>query len=160
MLTRTRWEVGDAVRVVRNVRNDGTYPGAPMGELLIRRGSVGHVVDIGTFLQDQIIYAVHFLEAGKIVGCREEELIDIDAPWRPSRYEVRERVRAARALIIDGQTVVGIGAIGEILKVIRETEPPVYHLHFDCQPGRIFAVPEAALSPSILPVARDDGCGS
>ena len=77
----TRWQCGDAVRVTRNVRNDGTYPGQPTGAPLIRRGSIGHVIDIGTFLQDQIIYSVHFLDAGRIVGCREEELIDTDAEW-------------------------------------------------------------------------------
>ena len=31
----TRWQCGDAVRVTRNVRNDGTYPGQPTGAPLI-----------------------------------------------------------------------------------------------------------------------------
>ena len=35
--------------------------------------------------------------------------------------------------------------IVEVMRVLRDGEAPVYHLHFDCQPGRIFAVPEAAL---------------
>ncbi|MCX8017286.1 MAG: nitrogen fixation protein NifZ [Rhodocyclaceae bacterium] len=141
-----RWDFGDAVRVVRNVRNDGTYPGVATGELLVRRGSIGHVVDIGTFLMDQIIYSVHFLDTGKVVGCRQEELIGLDEPWVPSRFEVRERVRAAKALVVAGEALVPVGTVGEILKVVRESEPPVYHLHFDCQPGRIFAVPEGALA--------------
>jgi nitrogen fixation protein NifZ len=64
----TQWDIGASVRVVRNVRNDGTYPGAETGDLLIRRGSVGTIVDVGTFLQDQIIYSVHFLDADRIVG--------------------------------------------------------------------------------------------
>ena len=70
---RTRWDLGDSVRVVRNVRNDGTYPGAELGALLIRCGSTGTVIDVGTFLMDQIIYTVHFLEVDRIVGCREED---------------------------------------------------------------------------------------
>ena len=49
---RPRFEYGDEVRVTRNVRNDGTYPGLETGQLLIRRGSTGHVRDVGTFLQD------------------------------------------------------------------------------------------------------------
>ena len=57
----TRWDLGDDVRVIHNVRNDGTYPGEQVGALLIRRGSTGTIIDIGTFLQDQIIYTVHFL---------------------------------------------------------------------------------------------------
>ncbi|MCX8086718.1 MAG: nitrogen fixation protein NifZ [Rhodocyclaceae bacterium] len=146
MIEGAKWDFGDAVRVVRNVRNDGTYPGAATGELLIKRGSIGHVVDIGTFLIDQIIYSVHFLEAGKIVGCREEELIGADEPWVESRFEVRERVRAALTLASGGEVLVPAGSIGEILKVVRETDPPTYHLHFDCRPGRVFAVPEAALT--------------
>jgi nitrogen fixation protein NifZ len=145
MIAGALWDFGDAVRVARNVRNDGTYPGIATGELLVRRGSVGHVVDIGTFLQDQIIYSVHFLDIGKVVGCRQEELLDIDDPWVPSRHEVRERVRAARALVAGGEELVPAGAEGEILKVLRDSDPPTYHLHFDCRPGRVFAVPEAAL---------------
>lgn len=141
-----RWDYGDAVRVTRNVRNDGTYPGAATGDLLVRRGSVGHVVDIGTFLQDQVIYSVHFLDIGRVVGCREEELIGASEAWVPSRHEVRERVRASRPLVAAGEELVPAGAIGEIMQVIREGDPPTYHVHFaECQPGRVFAVPEAAL---------------
>ncbi len=147
MIEGALWDFGDAVRVVRNVRNDGTYPGVPIGELLVRRGSVGHVVDIGTFLQDQIIYSVHFLDAGKVVGCRQDELIGLDEAWTPSRYEVRDRLRTTRTLTVQGEKLVPIGAIGEVMKVIRDSDPPAYHMHFDCQPGRLFAVPEQALAP-------------
>jgi len=148
------WDFGDAVRVTRNVRNDGTFPGAVTGELLVRRGSVGNVVDIGTFLQDQVIYSVHFLDINRIVGCREEELIGADDPWVPSRYEVRERVLANKALVANGAELVPVGALGEVMQVIRDNDPPTYHLHFECQPGRFFAVPEAALNP--LPGKRED----
>ena len=51
-----RWEYGEAVRLTRNVRNDGTYPGLEPGDPLVRRGSIGYVVDVGTFLQDQMIH--------------------------------------------------------------------------------------------------------
>ncbi len=47
-----RYNYGVAVRVIRNVRNDGTYPGMDTGDFLVRRGSVGYVVNVGTFLQD------------------------------------------------------------------------------------------------------------
>ena len=43
-----RWDFGEGVRLIRNVRNDGTYPGMATGAPLVRRGSVGHVVDVGT----------------------------------------------------------------------------------------------------------------
>jgi nitrogen fixation protein NifZ len=141
------WDYGDAVRVTRNVRNDGTYPGIATGELLVRRGSVGHVVDVGTFLMDQVIYSVHFLEIGRIVGCREEELIGAEAEWKPSRFETRERVRAGRPLTAGGETLVPENGIGEVLKILYQDGGVAYHVHFDSQPGRVFAVPEAALKP-------------
>ncbi len=154
MIAGALWDFEDTVRVTRNVRNDGTFPGTATGELLVRRGSVGHVIDVGTFLQDQIIYSVHFLDINRIVGCRQEELIGADDPWVPSRYEVRERVHAGKALVANGEELVPVGAIGEVLQVNRESDPPSYHMHFECQPGRVFAVPESALNP--LPGKRED----
>jgi len=144
----TEFDVGDVVRVVRNVRDDGTVPGATRGELLVRRGSLGHVVDIGTFLMDQIIYSVHFLDANRIVGCREEELLAADAPWAESAFETRERVRNLRALSIDGEVRVPVGAVGEVLKVIRDKADDIaYHVHFEVFPGRTLQVRERALGP-------------
>ena len=150
---RTRWDLGDTVRVVRNVRNDGTYAGAAMSDLLVRRGSVGAVVDIGTFLMDQIIYTVHFLDVDMIVGCREEEVIGAEEPWVPSRFESREKVRAGKRLMLGEDAQIPLGAIGEVLKVLRDeaSSTVLYHMHFDCLPGRTLAVPESALSP-----LRDD----
>lgn len=152
----SKWDIGNTVRVIRNVRNDGTFGNAAMGDLLIRRGSVGAVVDIGTFLQDQVIYSVHFLDADRIVGCREEELIGGDEAWVPCAFETRERVRASRILALGDDLRVPLGAIGEVLRVVREEVPAeaacneptvVYHIHFECLPGRTLAVPEAALMP-------------
>lgn len=141
----TRWDLGDDVRVVRNVRNDGTYPGEQVGALLIRRGSTGTVIDIGTFLQDQIIYTVHFLDVDRIVGCREEELIGSDEAWFPSLFESREKVRADRILALTSDARIPRGAVGEVLHVVRKPDGILYHIHFDCLPGRTLAVPESAL---------------
>ena len=96
-----KYDYGSEVRLTRNVRNDGTYPGKDVGTLLIRRGAVGAVYDVGTYLQDQLIYRVHFLEEGKTVGCREEELIPASDPWIPNRFEFREKVQSHQA--IDGR---------------------------------------------------------
>jgi nitrogen fixation protein NifZ len=138
-----RFALGDAVRVTRNVRDDGTYPGASRGTLLVRRGSIGHVVDIGTFLQDQIIYSVHFLDSGRIVGCREQELIGADEPWVPSRFESREKVVAAKTLSVKGELRAAAGTVGEVLKVVRDAPGGVqYQVHF---PGWVLQVPESAL---------------
>lgn len=148
----SRWQYGDDVRVIRNVRNDGTYPGMATGAPLIRRGSVGTVVDVGTFLQDQIIYSVHFLTDDRIVGCREEELIDLSEEWVPSRYEFREWVCLGVELPLADGTRLASGARGEILKVLRaagtsERTPVAYHVHFADLPGRLLQIPEALLVP-------------
>ena len=139
-----RFDYGDPVRVIRNVRNDGTYPGLEVGAFLVRRGSVGYVQNVGTFLQDQVIYSVHFLEEQKLVGCREEELIPADAPWVPSRFEFRDKVRSRLTLAVNGEIVAPAGSGGEVLKVIRDEEANrvLYHVRF---PGRTLLVPEASL---------------
>jgi nitrogen fixation protein NifZ len=143
-----RWDYGEAVRLTRNVRNDGTYPGLDPGAPLVRRGSIGYVVDVGTFLQDQIIYSVNFLEEGKIVGCREEELIGADEPWTPSSFEFRDKVRATRQLAIDGEVLVSAGDAGEVIRVVRDAPGGVaYHIHFDALPGRLLLIPEPLLEP-------------
>jgi len=143
-----RWDYGEAVRLTRNVRNDGTYPGMDPGEFLVRRGSVGYVIDVGTFLQDQVIYSVNFLDEGRVVGCREEELIGADDPWTPSRFEFREKVRAIKGLSVGGEVLIETGATGEVMKVIRDNPAGViYHIHFDSLPGRLLQIPEPLLEP-------------
>ncbi len=138
------FDYGEEVRVLRNVRNDGTYPGLATGTLLIRRGATGFVRDVGTFLQDQIVYSVHFLSEDMLVGCREEELQLATDPWVPSRFEFRDRVSARIPLGIQGKVLVERGATGEVLKVIRDAPDGVaYHVYFDgCS---TLQVPESAL---------------
>ncbi len=140
-----RFEYGEAVRVTRNVRNDGTYPGMEVGALLIRRGSVGNVIEVGTFLQDQVIFTVHFLNHGRMVGCRLEELIGADEPWHPSRFEFRDKVLCAVDLGMQGRILFAKGTEGEVLKVLRDSERIQYHVAFQ---GRLLQVPEAALAPA------------
>ncbi|MBL6987902.1 MAG: nitrogen fixation protein NifZ [Methylobacter sp.] len=140
-----RFEFGESVRVTRNVRNDGTYPGMEVGDLLVRRGSVGNVLEVGTFLQDQVIFTVHFLDQGRMVGCRLEELISIDEPWNPSRFEFRDKVVCTMNLSLQGNVVFEKGSEGEVFKVIRDNEQIQYHVSFL---GRILQVPESALAPA------------
>ncbi len=149
---RPLYDYGDEVRVLRNLRNDGTFPGQPTGTLLVRRGSTGYVRDVGTFLQDQIIYSVHFLDSDRIVGCREEELQPASEPWTPSRFEAREKVAARIALGRGGRVLVDQGAVGEVIKVLRgpadheQAGEVAYHVLF---PGcSLLQVPESALEPA------------
>ena len=148
------FDYGAEVRVIRNIRNDGTYPGEKTGNLLVRRGSVGYVRSRGTFLQDQVIYEVHFIAEGRLVGCREEELIDAAEEWIPSRFEFREQVQAAKRLSANGEILVDIGDVGQIIKVLRHHQNGVaYHVRF---PGRTLLVPESALDTAELPQHLDE----
>ena len=140
-----RFDFGEDVRVTRNIRNDGTYPGMEVGELLIRRGSVGNVVEVGTFLQDQVIFTVHFLQQGRMVGCRLEELLGLDEAWQPSRFEFRDQVLCGIDLAIKGEILVQRETQGEVVKVLRDLDPVQYHVLFR---DRVFQVPEPALMPA------------
>ncbi len=137
-----RFDYGQEVRLTRNVRNDGTYPGMDVGALLIRRGAVGCVYDVGTYLQDQLIYRVHFIDDGRTVGCREEELIPAEAEWIQNRFEFRDKVVSTLPLSAAGEEVVSVGQTGEVQKVLREPGLILYHVRFG---ERTFQVPEAAL---------------
>jgi nitrogen fixation protein NifZ len=139
-----RFDYGDAVRVIRNIRDDGTYPGLARGRLLVRRGSIGHVRDVGTFLQDQVIYAVHFLDGEqRLVGCRETELIAADEPWVPNRFEFHEWVYARLTLTVNGRIAVPNGAPGQVEKVLRDLPAGImYQVRFA---ERVLQVPEDAL---------------
>jgi nitrogen fixation protein NifZ len=67
-------DLGNRVRVLKKIRNDGTFPGKDKGALLAEPGDVGFVVSIGTYLQRAYIYSVHFLESNKVIGCLGREL--------------------------------------------------------------------------------------
>lgn len=65
---------GEKVKAKRTIRNDGTYAGKEIGEILAKKGEIGYVVSIGTFLQQFYIYGVEFMESGNRVGMKRKEL--------------------------------------------------------------------------------------
>ncbi|NJK33836.1 MAG: nitrogen fixation protein NifZ [Oscillatoriales cyanobacterium SM2_2_1] len=72
------FEIGQKVRLIKTIRNDGTFAGREKNEVLARKGDVGYVIAIGTFLQSFYIYSVHFIELGHVIGCRARELEALD----------------------------------------------------------------------------------
>jgi nitrogen fixation protein NifZ len=96
---------------------------------------------------DQIIYSVHFLQPNRLVGCREEELLDLNDIWVDSAFETRDRVRNKHGLTVRGELKVPAGSIGEILMVLRDGDEnrASYHVHFDCFAGHPLIIREAAL---------------
>lgn len=73
-----RFEPGQKVQSTKVVKNDGTFLGRELGEVLVKKGEVGYVRDVGTFLQRYYIYAVEFIERGAVVGMRARELRSIE----------------------------------------------------------------------------------
>lgn len=69
-----QFQEGQKVRSLALIRNDGTYPNAAVGEVLIEPGAIGYVHHIGTFLARYYIYAVEFVKEGRLVGMRAKEL--------------------------------------------------------------------------------------
>lgn len=73
-----RFNYGERVISRFVVRNDGTYRGKDIGDVLVRKGEIGYVSSIGTFLQRYYIYAVEFVDSGNRVGMRGRELVSLD----------------------------------------------------------------------------------
>lgn len=72
------FDFGMKVRARRTIRNDGTYCGKDIGEVLCTKGEEGYVVHIGTFLQQFYIYGVEFIGSGHRVGMKRKELEAVD----------------------------------------------------------------------------------
>jgi len=72
------FDYGEKVRAKRTVRNDGTYAGREIGDILVKKGDEGYVVSIGTFLQQFYIYGVEFAATGNRVGMKRKELEPIE----------------------------------------------------------------------------------
>lgn len=69
-----KFDLNQKVKLRKLIRNDGTFPGKEVGAHLAKKGDVGYIVGIGTYLQTAYIYSVHFLETNYIVGCLGKEL--------------------------------------------------------------------------------------
>lgn len=83
------FDLGQKVKARKHIRNDGTFPGREIGEILIRKGEEGYVAGIGTFLQQFYIYSVDFIEPGCIVGMKGSELVALE-PRRDTPEEVED----------------------------------------------------------------------
>lgn len=70
---------GEKVRAKRTIRNDGTYAGKEIGDILAKKGEEGYVASIGTFLQQFYIYGVEFPESGNRVGMKRKELEPVNS---------------------------------------------------------------------------------
>ncbi len=76
-----KFKLGQKVKLIEDVVNDGTYPHAPIGTLMMPKGEIGYIKDMGEFLQVIRVYEVHFVGSNmevEVLGCREHELEAVD----------------------------------------------------------------------------------
>ncbi|QJT80654.1 nitrogen fixation protein NifZ [Kosakonia sp. MUSA4] len=139
---RQKFDFGEEVRVTRAIRNDGTMRGFARGDLLVRRGSTGFVREWGTFLMDQIIYQVHFLDDDLVVGCREQELLPLSVPWHAGQFQYGDRVACRHPLSVNGEVVIAAGEHGRIEGTDQGESGESYTVTFS---GRWFRVPASAM---------------
>ncbi|MDR0579085.1 MAG: nitrogen fixation protein NifZ [Campylobacteraceae bacterium] len=97
--SRPKFFVGQKVKLLKDIKNDGTYPYLKIGELMMRAGAVGYVRKIGEFLQVIRVYEVHFMDLNaivEVVGCKDNELEALepykdieaeDAKWLENYYK-------------------------------------------------------------------------
>lgn len=115
-----RFEMGDEVRVVRNIRNDGTVFGKEKGDLLVEAGTVGVVRSIGYFLQDQVIYQVYFPKLDRQIGARNNEVIAANVPWQPNPFHRSEKVLLTKHLAHQGEVFAHKGQSAEVIDFERD----------------------------------------
>jgi len=72
------FEYGEKVKSLKTIRNDGTFAGKEIGDILVKKGDIGYVTSIGTFLQQFYIYGIEFIEHGYRVGMKGRELESLD----------------------------------------------------------------------------------
>ncbi len=86
---KAKFFLGQKVKLLEDVKNDGTYPYLQIGEVMIQKGSIGYIRSVGDFLQVIRVYEVHFLDAEavvEVIGCREHELEAME-PYRDLEAE-------------------------------------------------------------------------
>ena len=80
-------------------------------------------------------------------------------PTSRGRLRVSSSVKRffqAKGLSVGGELLVARGAVGEVIKVIRDAPGGVaYHIHFESLLGRLLQIPEDALEP-LLAEEHDD----
>ncbi len=117
-----RFHCGHQVRVVRNIRNDGSFTQLDKGALLIDAGATGIVHSSGYFLQDQVIYQVYFPKSNRVVGVRDTEVIDATLPWVPCLFRSLDKARLRVALKMFEDIIARKGDVVEVQRVERNLE--------------------------------------
>jgi len=72
-----KFQWGQRVKALIDLRNDGSFPDAPAEGLLVGIGDTGEIVQVGTHTDSNVpVYLVEFGER-LVVGCLEEEIVPL-----------------------------------------------------------------------------------
>ncbi|MDT8446603.1 MAG: nitrogen fixation protein NifZ [bacterium] len=143
-----KFAIGQKVRLVSPIHNDGTLYGAKRGEQLQEAGDFGFVRNVGYFLDD-LVYEVDFVEKGRFLGCKERELIDFEQPWEPPKYEPGIRIKATADLTKNGELLWPKGAQGKItVRTYLDGRGYIYEVRFDQDPSQLSLLFEPQLEPA------------
>ncbi|TXR53038.1 nitrogen fixation protein NifZ [Reinekea thalattae] len=151
---RPLFDYGDEVRVIKNIRNDGTLQGG-RGQLLVRRGTTGFIRQAGYFQQDQIVYQVHFLDSNQLVGCRESELATASEDWIYNEFEYGDKAQLTLALSVAGERIANRGDTVSVLAVDRSKQQIHYRIQLIEHDIDVPARALTAVSPPSLPESNN-----
>ena len=84
METETTRQALEFLTNVFHVSDPSEARGREIGDILVQKGEVGYVRDIGTFLQQFYIYAVEWIDSATVVGMRGKELASLDRADAPA----------------------------------------------------------------------------
>ncbi len=70
-----KFQWGQPVLAAADLYNDGSFPDKEGDALLVKGGSRGEIVQVGSHEETSTpVYLVEFQEEGLVVGCLEEEI--------------------------------------------------------------------------------------
>ena len=79
---------GTKVRSTKYIKNDGTYAGKDVGDVLVQKNDWGYVRDVGMYLQRYYVYAVEFVEDPAYASPRAIALVPKDEQRDIELYEI------------------------------------------------------------------------
>lgn len=138
---------GDRVRLVFDIKNDGTLFGKKRGVQLQKAGETGYIArrDI---LNDDVIYSVHFLGSNKVIGCKEKELISAELDWKPPAFKKGDQAKSIVDLVYKGKRFSAKGSKGKITAVrFLPKLGFIYETLFEDSNGLYCLVTESQLTP-------------
>lgn len=104
LVNQPKFDYGQKVVSKKYVRNDGTFPGREIGDILVSKGDVGYVTSIGTFLQQFYIYGIDFYELGYRVGMRGKELALVEEEAKEGSEEYLDESEIEGEEIMESET--------------------------------------------------------